>query len=87
MRCEQVLALDELHDQRAHAAGFLEAVNVRDVRMIQRGEGLGFAGETRQPIGVVRERVGQDFEGDVAIELRVAGAIDLRPCRLRRSGP
>ena len=73
----QILALDQFHDERAHAAGFLEAVDVRDVRMVQRRERLRFAREPREPIGIVRERVGQDLERDVAIQLRVAGAIHL----------
>jgi hypothetical protein len=45
--------------------------------MVQRGECLGFTLEAREPIGVVGERVGEDLEGDIAIELRVAGAQDL----------
>ena len=55
----------------------LDAVDGGDVGMIQRGEDLGFALEARQPIGVVRERFGQDLDRDVAIQLRVARAIDL----------
>ena len=73
----QVLALDELHDEGAHAARFLEAVNVRDVRMVQRRERLGFPCEPGEPFGIVSERVRQDFERDIAIELRVASLIDL----------
>ncbi len=45
--------------------------------MIQRREGLRFAGETCEPFGVVHEEIGQDFDRDVAIQLRVAGAIHL----------
>ena len=45
--------------------------------MIQRREGLGFAREPCEPVGVARERVGQDFDRDVAIELRIARAIHL----------
>ena len=36
----------------------LEAVDVRDVRMIQRGEDFGFALEAREPIGIARRRSG-----------------------------
>ena len=77
IRCDEILALDQFHDERAHAAGFFEAVDVRDVRMVQRREGLRFACEPREPIGIARERVGQDFDRDVAIQLRVARAIHL----------
>ena len=45
--------------------------------MVQRGEQLRLAREARQPLGIVGERGGQDLDGDVAIESRVAGAIDL----------
>ena len=58
---------------------------MRDVRMIERGEHLRFALEARQALGVVRERVGQDLDRDVASELRVAGAIHLaHPAPSRR---
>ena len=78
MRSRQIVALDQLHDEGAHAAGrFFKAVDVRDVRMVQRGERLCFARETREAFGVARERVGQDFDRDVAIELRIARAIHL----------
>ena len=52
----QVLALDEFHHQRTDTVGFFETVDVRDIGMIQRREGLGFAREPREPFGVVRER-------------------------------
>ena len=46
---------------------------MRDVRVVERGERLRFAGEPGQPIRVVGEGVGQDLQRDIAIELRVAG--------------
>ena len=49
----------------------------RDVGMIQRGERLRFALEPRDPLGIGREQLGQDLDRDVAIELRVARAVDL----------
>ena len=55
----------------------LEPVDDGDVRMIQRREGLGFAREPGEPVGVAREEIGQDFDRDVAIELRIARAIHL----------
>ena len=77
MRCDEIVALDQFHHERAHAAGFFEAVDVRDVRMVQRRERLRFAREPRQPFGISGERVRQDLERDVAIQLRVARAIHL----------
>ena len=73
----QVLALDELHHQRTDTVGFFETVDVRDVGMIQRREGLRFAREPREPFGVAREDIGQHLDRDVAIQLRIARAIDL----------
>ena len=76
----QVLTLDQLHHQCARFSGRavpFEPVDVRDIRMVQRGECLRFAGEASQPLGVRREQFGQDLDRDAAIELRVARAIDL----------
>src|SRR4029450_6150946 len=39
----QRLALDELHHDRARTTIFLDAVDVRDIRMIERGQELRFA--------------------------------------------
>ena len=70
-------SLDELHDDRARAAALFEAVDVRDERMIQRREHPRLALEARQAIGIVDDRLGQDLDGDVAVEPGVARAIDL----------
>ena len=69
--------LDELQHERLKSIGFFEAVNRRDVRMIERGEDLRFALEAREPLLIEGEAVGQDLERDVALERRVARAIDL----------
>ena len=45
--------------------------------MLDARERLGFALEARQPLGVGRDRPGQDLHGDVAVEAFVAGAVDL----------
>ena len=68
----QVVALDELHHDRTHTATFFEAVDVRDVRVIDGRQRLRFACEPREPLGVAGERVGQDLQRDIAIELRIA---------------
>ena len=73
----QIVALDEFHHEGGHAPAFFEAVDRRDVRVIQRREGLRFTLEAREPIRVVRERLGQDLDRDVAIQLRVARPEDL----------
>ena len=48
-------SLDEFHHERPHAVRFFRAVNRRDVRMIERGEDLGFTLESRQPLGIASE--------------------------------
>ena len=54
-----------------------EAVNAADVRMVERREDLGFPFEPGEAVRVLSKRLGQDFQRDVAIQLRVAGAVDL----------
>ena len=78
----QILSLDQLHDQRRDLAPFVawqfcDFVDLGDVGVTQGGERLGFAFEARQPLRVCGEEFGEDLDGDVAIEPRVARAIDL----------
>ena len=47
----EVLALDQLHHERVVAARVLEAVDLRDVRVVERREHLRLALEPRQAIG------------------------------------
>jgi len=44
--------------------------------MIQRGERLGVALESRQTFGISRERVGQDLDRHLPTKGRVGGPID-----------
>src|SRR5439155_5488649 len=76
-RLGKVFPFYEFHDERTNAAGFLEAVDVRDVGVVERGQRLRLAREARQPVGVGREVIREDLDRDVAIEFAVAGAIDL----------
>ena len=73
----QIVALDQLHHERADRLRFLDAVDRADVGMIQRRECLRFAREARQAIGIARHGLRQDLQRDLAIQLRVARAIDL----------
>ena len=73
----QILALDEFHHERVHAAGLLEPVDRGDVGMIQRRERLRLALEPRQAFGVRGERVRQDLDRDLAAQRRVRRPIDL----------
>ena len=69
--------LDQLQHQRRGAARLLEAVDRRDVRVVERRQHLGLALEARQAIGVEHERVGQDLQRDVALQRRVAAPVHL----------
>ena len=63
----QIVAFDQLHDEGARPRGR----RCGDIGVIQRGEDLRLAGEARQAVGVGGEEVGQDLDGDIAIEARV----------------
>jgi hypothetical protein len=47
------------------------------VRVVQAGENLRHALETRQPLPVFGKSFRQDFDGDVAPETRVMRSVDL----------
>ena len=70
------LARDELQGEEVRALDLFEAVDRRDARMIERREDVGLAREPRQAFGVAREGLGEDLEGDLALEARVACAPD-----------
>ena len=82
----QVFAFDELHHDGARRSRALDAVNMSDVRMIQRGESFGFPFETREPTGVGRDPGRQNLDGDVPIEFRITGAIDFAHAALSDEG-
>jgi hypothetical protein len=46
-------------------------------RLIERGERFGLPLEPRHTFGIIRKRLGEDLDGHVAIDLRIAGAVDL----------
>jgi len=73
----KILALDEFHHQPGDVPAFLEAVDVRDVRMIQRGQRLRFARESREAVRIMREGIWQDLDRDVAVQFRIAGTVHL----------
>src|SRR5207245_4375720 len=68
---------DEFEHQGCCATGFLKAEDRAEMPVIQRREHLRLASETRKAVGVSSEDIGQSFQRNVAIELRVARPIDL----------
>jgi len=73
----EILSVDQFHHERLDAAGVLQSVHGRDVRMIQGGENLRFALKTREPVGIGRHRGREDFDGDLTFQFGVVGAVHL----------
>jgi hypothetical protein len=76
-RLLQVVALDVLQDQDVAPLPVLGAVDPRDIGVIEGGQQLGLAVESRQTFLVHGETLGKDLQGDVPIQLGVTGAIHL----------
>jgi len=57
--------------------GLADLVDRDDVGMVQGGGRPGFLGEAAETIRAGGERLGQELDGDVAVQVVVAGAIDL----------
>ena len=72
----QRLARNQFHHQIIHAAGLLEAMDRRDVGMIQCRQHARFALKAGQPLGIVRKARGKDLDGDLTPQLDVARFID-----------
>ena len=72
----QRLAFQQLHGDEGLPVGFVDFVNGADVRMIERGRGLGFALKTAQGLRVLGDVLGQKFQRDRASELEVFRFVD-----------
>lgn len=64
--------LNQFENQRA----LFHTVNDGDIGVIERRQNLRFPLKACQPLRIVREGIGQNLDGDFAIELGVGGAID-----------
>ena len=60
-----------------HPIVFLDGKDGDDVRVVERGDDLGFPPEARQTVGVSRESVGKNLQRNITIQFRVACAVDL----------
>ena len=69
--------LDEFHYEGCGAAGAFDAVNERDVGVIQRGQRPGFAVETREPIGISRHSFRKYLDRHLPCEVDVGGGVNL----------
>ena len=72
-RTAQWHAVDVLEHEIARP----DVVQLTDVRMVQGRDRPRFVFESAQAIRVMGHRRGENLDGDVAIEPRVAGAVDL----------
>ena len=79
MRCESVFPLHQLHDERHVPSGVVrrifEAVDLRDVRVIQGRKRPRLTIEAGEPLGIEGERAGQDLQRDVAAQPRIARSV------------
>jgi len=73
----QSLSVDILHPDEMHAFALADLVDVRDVRMIQRGGCHSFLIKAPHSILVRGEIGGQDFQCDLAMQTRVFRQIHL----------
>ncbi len=71
----EILARHEFHHEGMHVVLLFESEDLRDVRVIQRREGLRFTLESSHAVRIRRERLGQDLDRDGAIEARIAGFV------------
>jgi hypothetical protein len=69
--------VDELEDEREDAVRLLDAVDRRDVRVVERGEQLRLALEAGEPLRVGANRLRQHLDRHLAPQARVARAVDL----------
>ena len=77
MRSRERRPFDELHDERHDAVALFQAVDVRNVRVVQRREDFCLAVKASEAFGVRCERVGQDLDGDLPLQLGVRRSIHL----------
>ena len=82
----QRLAFEALHDEVVRSILMADVVQHADVRMIQTGNGFGFALEALLANGIIRKLRRQDLDGDRAVEPRVSRAEDFAhaTCAQRR---
>src|SRR5512138_2131193 len=67
----QALAVHKLQNEKLLPIGLVQAVDLRDMRMVQSGEDLRFSTKPGQPFGIVGKGRRQNLQRHVASELRV----------------
>src|SRR5713101_1012562 len=69
-------AIQEFHGYEGTAVLLANVVNRADVGMVQCGCGLGFALKTGECLRVTGNLLGQELEGDEAMQPRILGLVD-----------
>jgi hypothetical protein len=73
----EILALDQFHHERGEIRCLLETVDRSDVRMVQRREHFGFRLKAGEAIDICGHRRREYLDRDLALQVRVGGAIRL----------
>src|SRR4029453_9810167 len=73
----QRLALEQFHHCERNALLGTGIMERKNVRMGQRGDGLGFAIEPRQSFGSARAEFGKNLYRNFSLEPRIARSVDL----------
>jgi hypothetical protein len=73
----QCFAFEQFFDDVDRPVFATDIVNGDDIRVVQRARGAGLLLEARAALGIEPESAGQDFDGDVAAQARIARAVDL----------
>jgi hypothetical protein len=71
------LAIKKLGDEVVNAVLLSDIVNGEEIGMAQRAEHAGFLLEALQAVGIAGERFRKNFDGDGAVQARVARTVDL----------
>ena len=67
---------DQFQHQRPRVTALFEAVDLRDVGVVQGGENFGFPLEAGEAFFILGKGVGEDFQGHVPVERRIGGSVD-----------
>src|SRR5262249_18849352 len=81
----QRLAFDQFHHDAMRAAGF-EAVDVRDVRVVQGCQHFCFALKATDSVLVKGELIRQDLDCDFTLQLQIASPVHLAHATLSEQG-
>ena len=83
----ELLALHQLEDEERLAIDLLEAVDGRDVGMVQGREQVGLTSEALQALTVLGQFGGEHLDGHLPVQVEVGGPIHLaHPSRAERGG-